>query len=178
MAVEVTDLCGQTLCTSDAKYSYVWPGRARAKLCEEHLATLRKTAEAIGLSLESLDIQPIGPVGNPIDTLGALAIHALISCSHQGARTDVCNACGARRLANPDFTLSATWQRPALVAALELATRPGAGTQRRLRTVHYVPRDFAPAACGSGGIGDVTAEWTPDWALVTCPACLEAKGRP
>lgn len=54
----------------------------------------------------------------------------------------------------------------------DLATGATPGAPRRPRLVHFVPRDFAPAACGTPGIGDVTAEWSDAWEAVTCSACL------
>jgi len=59
--VPVIDLCGQELCTEEAEWSFVFPGHPRKKLCDTHLRKLRSVAEGLGLSLESLDIQPHGP---------------------------------------------------------------------------------------------------------------------
>lgn len=54
----VVDLCGQELCTDDAAFSYVWPGRPRALLCAKHVHKLKEIAEALGLPVASLDVQP------------------------------------------------------------------------------------------------------------------------
>jgi hypothetical protein len=58
MTMEVIDLCGQALCMSEATCSFVWPGRGRSFACRPHADKAIAVAMALGLSLESLDIQP------------------------------------------------------------------------------------------------------------------------
>lgn len=57
---EIIDLCGQALCTDDAAYSFVYPGRPRAFICKRHYAKLLTLVEALGLSVESLDVVEVG----------------------------------------------------------------------------------------------------------------------
>lgn len=58
-APNMIDLCGQLLCMNHASVSYVYPGRSRAKLCSEHFKKLVEVAEALGLPLDSLDVQAL-----------------------------------------------------------------------------------------------------------------------
>lgn len=46
-------------CDEDAAHSFVWPGRSRAFICESHYKRLVKIADALGLPIESLDVQPV-----------------------------------------------------------------------------------------------------------------------
>jgi hypothetical protein len=59
----VIEVCGQALCMTEASHSFVWPGDRRQYICEAHLKTLKGVADGLGLSVESLDVQPIGITG-------------------------------------------------------------------------------------------------------------------
>lgn len=56
---QVCGVCGQDLCMESAAWSYVYPGRPRVKICDACLQKLKRVAGALGLSTESLDIQPV-----------------------------------------------------------------------------------------------------------------------
>ena len=53
---ETSRPCCQSNCGGRASRSFVWPGRPRALICDEHYGKLLKVAAAIGLSWESLDV--------------------------------------------------------------------------------------------------------------------------
>lgn len=59
--VEIVDLCAEGLCMNVAAVSYIHPNtRTRFKICAEHLEALRLSAQRQRISVEPLDIQPIG----------------------------------------------------------------------------------------------------------------------
>lgn len=51
--------CAQSSCDLPATFSFVWPGHGRTYACDEHTNRAVGVAEALGLSRDSLDIQPV-----------------------------------------------------------------------------------------------------------------------
>lgn len=51
--------CQQTGCEQQARVTFVWPGKPRARICAAHLEKLLQIAEASGIAA-SLDLQPVG----------------------------------------------------------------------------------------------------------------------
>jgi hypothetical protein len=49
-----------TICGKDAAYRYTWPGRDESFICEEHSAKLRAVADAMGLHLQLVTVEPEG----------------------------------------------------------------------------------------------------------------------
>jgi hypothetical protein len=43
-------------CPLVARYRYTWPGRDESFICERHVGKLRSVADAIGLSLQVIDL--------------------------------------------------------------------------------------------------------------------------
>jgi hypothetical protein len=53
--------CGQHGCTEAAAYRYTWPGRDEAGVCEAHVGKLRGVANAMGLPLQVIPLEPAVP---------------------------------------------------------------------------------------------------------------------
>jgi pyrroloquinoline quinone (PQQ) biosynthesis protein C len=50
--------CNQKNCTEKAMYRYTWPGRDEAGICEQHVGWLRNVAEALGMHLQTIQLEP------------------------------------------------------------------------------------------------------------------------
>jgi hypothetical protein len=57
--------CSQTDCDFPATHRYNWPAKGTMHICGEHLPKLRAIAEAVGLSVESLDLRALVGMNAP-----------------------------------------------------------------------------------------------------------------
>ena len=48
----------ERVCNEKAKYRYTWPGRNESFICEEHSHKLMAVADAMGLPLQLIELEP------------------------------------------------------------------------------------------------------------------------
>ena len=50
--------CNQKNCENEGAYRFTWPGQDEEHICEEHAPKLRAVANAIGLHVQIIPIEP------------------------------------------------------------------------------------------------------------------------
>jgi hypothetical protein len=55
--------CNQVGCKEEAKYTYIWPGKGEAGICEEHKLCAERASSALGFGIK---FEPIVPFGKNI----------------------------------------------------------------------------------------------------------------
>jgi hypothetical protein len=51
-------MCNQANCSNQGSYRYTWPGKDEAHICETCAPKLRRVAQAIGLHVQLIPLEP------------------------------------------------------------------------------------------------------------------------
>ena len=59
--------CNQKECGDPPVYRFTWPGRDEEAICEAHEPKLRAVADALGLHLQLIPLEPEDPIQDALD---------------------------------------------------------------------------------------------------------------